>query len=316
MTGTPDHGVLAVREGVEARIVADPEDAARAESLLDRVERSREVPPVDESERVRLHSLVVEDEAARHWHGVLACRGEEPVGYAGIVVPGGTADEATGDVVVARDSPPTAPALAVLFDVTSRLASSHGAHQLEVWLRRATEEELAEAQRGGFSVDRRLAVLGRALEGLPAVGGHEGVELRACRDQDADAVVEVLARAYAGTADEGWTREQFDERRGYEWFDPADLLVADEDGRIVALHWTKRRDDATGEVYNLAVHPDAQGRGLGGLMLRAGLAHLAERGCRDVVLWVDRANARGLRLYGAHGFEPRWEDVALVRELP
>lgn len=314
MTGTPDDGILGVREGVEARIVSDPNDAALVLALLDRVERSRDVPPVDESERERLRSLAVADETVPRWHGVLACRDARAVGYAGVVVSGGSG-AATGDVVVARDAAPIAPALDVLFDVTSRLASSNGAHRLEVWLRHAIEAELKEAKRCGFSVGRRLAVLGRGLDDVPPVGAPSGVAVRHFRDGDADAVVDVLARAYAGTPDAGWTRERFDERRGYDWFDPADLLVADEGGEVVALHWTKRRDAHTGEVYNLAVHPDAQGRGLGGAMLRAGLVHLAEIGCREVILWVDRSNERGLRLYGAHGFEPRWEDVALTREL-
>jgi mycothiol synthase len=74
----------------------------------------------------------------------------------------------------------------------------------------------------------------------------------------------VLAAAYAGTAEQGWDLERFEERRRLPWFRPEDLLVAElddsEDGPALAgLHWLKRRDERTGEVYNLAVHPDAQG---------------------------------------------------------
>ena len=87
------------------------------------------------------------------------------------------------------------------------------------------------------------------------------------------------------------------------------------DGDVAGIHWTKRRDDETGEVYNLAVHPGAQGGRLGAVLLRAGLAHLQECGCRRVMLWVDLANERAVRLYTAQGFEVAWEDVALGRSL-
>jgi len=74
----------------------------------------------------------------------------------------------------------------------------------------------------------------------------------------------------------------------------------------------KRRGDGVGEVYNLAVDPAAQGRGLGPLLLDAGLAHLFATGMRDVVLWVDATNTRALALYRSRGFTHRWDDVSLV----
>ncbi len=144
----------------------------------------------------------------------------------------------------------------------------------------------------------------------------EGVVLDTFDEGDADAVVDVLAAAYAGTPDGGWTRDDFDRKRSYDWFDPADLLVARAGGgAVLGVHWTKRRGDRTGEVYNLAVHPDAQGSRLGAVLLHAGLAHLRDVGCRDVMLWVDLANERAVRLYASQGFAVRWEDVALGRAL-
>jgi hypothetical protein len=34
-----------------------------------------------------------------------------------------------------------------------------------------------------------------------------------------------------------------------------------------------------------------------------------------VLLWVDRANERAVRLYTSQGFTTRWDDVALGRTL-
>ncbi len=93
------------------------------------------------------------------------------------------------------------------------------------------------------------------------------------------------------------------------------MIAEDADGRVLGLHWLKRRSASVGEVHNLAIHPDGQGRGLGPLLLRAGLDHLAATGCDEVVLWVDRANERAVRLYTSLGFVTRWDDVALARTL-
>ncbi|MFP4636454.1 MAG: GNAT family N-acetyltransferase, partial [Nitriliruptoraceae bacterium] len=107
-------------------------------------------------------------------------------------------------------------------------------------------------------------------------------------------------------------QQRFADRRGADWFRAEDLLLAvDDDGTLLGLHWLKRRDATTGEVYNLAVHPRAQGRGAGPRLLAAGLAHLHAVGCRQVLLWVDLANQRAVRLYRAQGFATRWVDVAL-----
>jgi mycothiol synthase len=82
-------------------------------------------------------------------------------------------------------------------------------------------------------------------------------------------------------------------------------------GQLLGVHWTKRRTSEIGEVHNLALHPDVQGRGLGGPLLDAGLAHLEHVGCREVILWVDARNAPALALYRSRGFSVRWDDVAL-----
>ena len=60
--------------------------------------------------------------------------------------------------------------------------------------------------------------------------------------------------------------------------------------------------DRTGEVYVLGIDPDAQGTGLGGALLAAGLRYLADRGCTEVILYVDDDNPGALQLYEHAGF--------------
>jgi ribosomal-protein-alanine N-acetyltransferase len=57
------------------------------------------------------------------------------------------------------------------------------------------------------------------------------------------------------------------------------------------------------DVQTLAVLPAAQGRGVGGRLLRALLARAAGSGASAVLLEVRADNAAAIALYGRHGFE-------------
>lgn len=315
-----DHGdVVARANGVEARVLRGRQDVDTAVEVLDRAENAAGVPLVDESERARLTALA-DGEWTRpdHWHSVLARSTDGALGYAGLVLPSEPGGLAVGDVAVPPAQRPVPGVLPVLLGSLAGLAEHHAAGRLSVWIRHASGHDVATAADAGFAVERRLGVLGRHLDDDPAdlrPAPPPGTTIRPFHPADADAVVAVLRAAYAGTPDGDWTRAEFDRRRGYDWYRDDDLLVAEVDGDLRGVHWTKQRGSGVGEVYNLAVRPEAQGSGLGAHLLLAGLAHLADLGCHEVLLWVDLANERGVRLYTSHGFHVRWEDLALGREL-
>jgi mycothiol synthase len=314
-----EHGELIAERGdVAATVLHGAAGVDEAIALLDEAEAAVEVPLVDEAERERLHELAGGDaQRAAHWHSVLARREGAPVGYAGVVLPRSPGLDATADVAVAPGEDPRGPVLSVLLAGLESLAWQHAAGRLQVWIRHAAATDVACATDEGYGVERRLGVLGRGLEDVPAHAAGDGVRVRTYRpDEDDEGVVAVLAAAYASTPEAGWDLARFRERRGWSWFRPEDLLVAEvEGGRLGGLHWLKRRGSGVGEVYNLAIHPDAQGRGLGAVLLGAGLVHLREVGCQEALLWVDLANERAVRLYASQGFTTRWEDVAFTRTL-
>jgi mycothiol synthase len=204
-------------------------------------------------------------------------------------------------------------------------------HDLRVWLRAAEDEDVAACVAHGWTVRRELGVLARSLEGArspspPSTSTSTEVELRAFRPgADTDEAVRVLRAAHDGHdapvpsstdggGDGGWTGERFEAAARVALHDPADLRVAaDVSGRLVGVHWTKRRSATVGEVHNLAIDPSLQGQGLGRRLLHDGLAHLAALGMREVLLWVDLENTPALALYRSEGFVPRARDVALVR---
>ena len=75
-------------------------------------------------------------------------------------------------------------------------------------------------------------------------------------------------------------------------------------------------------VLNVAVHPDARGRGLGGALMREVLDEARGRDARAVTLEVRRSNDVGRRLYESFGFEQvgertnyygRGEDALILR---
>ena len=131
----------------------------------------------------------------------------------------------------------------------------------------------------------------------------DGVRLRPFTDADADAFLAVNAAAFADHPEQGhFSAEDLANRQAEDWWDPAGVILAEDADGVVGFHWTKRHDATTGEVYVLGVHPRGGGRGLGGVLLEAGLAHLAAGGASRVILYVDAGNAPAVALYERSGF--------------
>ncbi|MFV3129542.1 GNAT family N-acetyltransferase [Niveispirillum sp. KHB5.9] len=73
------------------------------------------------------------------------------------------------------------------------------------------------------------------------------------------------------------------------------------EGEPVALSlWRHVLDEA--ELLTIGAIPDARGRGLGGTLLRHGLAHLAGLGVTRVFLEVAVTNTAAIRVYASAGF--------------
>ncbi|MGL5809448.1 MAG: mycothiol synthase [Nocardioides sp.] len=165
------------------------------------------------------------------------------------------------------------------------------------------------AQRHGFETVRELWVLRTLLDAAPAPRTPLGITLRSYRPRDAADLIGVNAAAFADHPEQGrMDATNLAERMAEPWFDPADLLVAtDQDEKLVGFHWTKVHPGAPGhpplgEVYVIGVSPAASGRGLGRVLMEAGLAHLAGRGAAQVHLYVESGNRAALAMYQSFGF--------------
>ena len=127
----------------------------------------------------------------------------------------------------------------------------------------------------GFILVAVLASERRDAAGVVA-DEHWAHEVRLDRLEDTHR--EVLAAAYAGTPDGGWTRDQFDQKRDYEWFDSEMQITAELESRPVLIADTVRTADGITGAFRVAVFGDeAKGFGLpvGGAQHEDDFARLA-----------------------------------------
>lgn len=286
------------------------------------------VAPVDEDEFRRLSGAAPIRDRDWIWGAHLALSEGVAVAYAGtrLAPAAGAPSLARADLALDRDHPQAEAALCAALEDAREHARRHGngdssgagSDDVQAWLRGATEDDLRAAASVGFALRRRLHVLALDLTGDGAGGWDmpvmpDGLTLRRfVPDLDDAAVAALLTEVYPHGSND-WDERAIAARRATDWFRAEDVLLLSDDEAdvLVGVHWTRRRGGGIGEVHNLALSPDAQGRGLGGLLLDVGVAHLASVGCTEVLLWVDAENTRAVELYLSRGFASRWDDVAL-----
>ncbi|GAA2018081.1 mycothiol synthase [Nakamurella flavida] len=202
-----------------------------------------------------------------------------------------------------------------------------------VWAHGNLPAAAALAERSGLVRVRTLLQMRRT--GPPPVAPDlpAGVRLRAFRPgRDEQALLGVNARAFAWHPEQGrLDLPGLELEMAQDWFDPAGLLLAvTDDDTVLGFHWTKVHPvdptpppaDAAGagtsggpigEVYVLAVDPLSPIRRLGGALTVAGLDHLAGRGLRTVMLYVEADNTRAVELYERWSFTVHQENVVWSR---
>ncbi|MGH8884128.1 MAG: mycothiol synthase [Egibacteraceae bacterium] len=258
---------------------------------------------------------------ARSWIGVMAYEHGRLVGYAH------TRWNAVDDrprvaveVVVHPDWYGSHVARALLEETRAVLARAGGG-LLYLWVHHVEDARATLAVELGFEIQRELAFMTRPLRTRRQdVPFPEGVVVRGYREGlDDEEFLRVNNAAFDNHPENGgWGVAEFAERRGRDWFDPEGLLMAWRDDELLGFHWTKWHAHETdkipahepvGEVYVLAVHPSAQGIGLGRSLLAAGLAYLYDRRCAEAVLYVDCASVGAVALYESEGFTTAYREV-------
>jgi mycothiol synthase len=176
------------------------------------------------------------------------------------------------------------------------------------------------AERHGFTPVRVLLHLVAPLDANsvkpPAV--PDGFTITGMRPGDEREWVDLNARIFDTHPEQGrLTVEDLRARQAEPWFDSDDvLMLRDASGRLIGYDWVKVEPGSSeGEIYVLGVNAGMAGRGLGRLLLQAGLARLAERGCSSAGLYVEADNEAAVHLYRAAGFEEHTIDVQYRRAI-
>ncbi len=194
---------------------------------------------------------------------------------------------------------------------------AEGGGHVHLWVPKPSAEQDEIATIAGLTRGRDLLQLRRPL---PVEEAAPDLALRPfVGGQDEEAWLTVNNRAFAWHPEQGnWDRATLEQREAEAWFDPTGFLLHERDGRLAGFCWTKVHGDhepPLGEIYVIAVDPDFSGLGLGRSLVLAGLAHLAERGLRVAMLYVDADNEPALRLYRKLGFEVDHIDRAYTGDV-
>ena len=157
------------------------------------------------------------------------------------------------------------------------------------------------------------------------------ISIRALDDADVEAVVDLALRAWAPVFEsiretlgdrlfryffgEDWSQHQeIDVRRALGAYE---VLVADDDGRVAAYTAIDLpAEGEEGEIYMIAVDPDAQGRGLGTRLTEAAVERIREAGKRVAVVDTggDPGHAAARATYAKAGFVA-WQSHRFYRLL-
>lgn len=102
-------------------------------------------------------------------------------------------------------------------------------------------------------------------------------------------------------------------RQAESWFNADDFLILrNADGRMIGYNWLKV-DGAIGEIYVVGVQAESAGRGLGRMLMQAGLERLADAGCTTAALYVEADSVGPVHLYRTLGFVDHTVDVQYRR---
>jgi len=193
------------------------------------------------------------------------------------------------------------------------LARAASGKHARLYLPGAAEWATAAAQRARFHQVRSIfhMLLPGSVPHDAPLSVPDGVRIRSMHPGEEPAILDALNRNWAGTWDfvpirlEMLESDLDRQRVGM-------LLAVDDaaDTRILATcHAVYDPDDQNPDgdprawISNLTVDAEQRGRGLGRVMLLAGIASLRERGAGSVTLGVDAGDPAPLRLYTSAGFE-------------
>ncbi len=152
------------------------------------------------------------------------------------------------------------------------------------------------------------------------------LKIRNVTNDDLKSFVDIYRLAYRGLEEYAYTSTR-DIKHYFRWLmnrDRDGFFVAEIDGKPVGFvacdtNWVSfYENEEMGEIHEIFVHPEWQGKGVGSALLSKALDYAKRRGRRMAGLWVGVGNVRAKKFYERFGFKEagiwgRW--LRMVREL-
>jgi len=160
----------------------------------------------------------------------------------------------------------------------------------------------------GFDVHERLHLLSRHLHDLPPDRPPDGHGLRRARRADRPALLAVDHAAFPHF----WRLDLKGLDDAMAATPSARLRVATDGAGAVVGYAISGRAGQRGYLQRLAVHPRAQGLGVGTALISDSLRWLRRRGARQVLVNTQESNARAVRLYQRLGFVMEPQGLAVL----
>ena len=177
----------------------------------------------------------------------------------------------------------------------------------------------------GFYAVRRYWRLCAGLDGVEGPEPPPAFSIRPFElGRDEAALTELQNEAFC----ESWgfspnTVQEIAARVRLRSWEPEGILLLQDGGRLCGYNWTHRpaeRGAQGGIIGMTGVHPDYRRRGLGRIMVSAGMSYLREMGAEEVRLEVDHSNKPARELYLSLGFdlaeETVWYELNLGAQEP
>jgi ribosomal protein S18 acetylase RimI-like enzyme len=174
--------------------------------------------------------------------------------------------------------------------------------------------------RAGFQSRTRHYLVRSLSQGLPPAPGP--VRLRPLGREDLGVAAQIVHRSHEGSLDAALNLtyatpalcrgfvETLVLRAGCGRFDPEASFIAEERGVAVGVLLASHLSPSNGHVCQVSVSPEAQGRGLGTVLVTSALDAFRRQGLATASLSVTLENRRAYALYTRLGFRVRKEFAA------
>jgi ribosomal protein S18 acetylase RimI-like enzyme len=210
---------------------------------------------------------------------------------------------------------PSAGGLRLLLDGVIASPEAELAQSVSCFLEATTPSLASALARIRFDLQTHQ-YLEAPLAGWPALSGRPAV--RALGEQDAAALVRLMARCYAGDPNarafapqgrlEEWAQyvgQLFSSPVLGTWQPSTSFAVDGPDGALLGAVITTEIARGIGHIAQIVVDPPARRRGLARQLLVAAGAAAASQGTRRLTLLVADSNIAARQLYASTGFTPR-----------